>query len=320
MRYPSRRQLLAAAGTLGIPLARAWQDPTFSTEIKVVNVLATVRHANGEIERRLTKDAFVLTENGRPQEIRYFSAETDLPLTIGLLIDTSWSQRRVMDAEKVASFAFVNEVLREATDHIFLVQFDMGIEFRQKLTSSRAEFEGALRRVELPSMRQLELQHGGGTLLYEAVAVAARDVMRTIEGRKALIILSDGVDTQSEVPLTTAIEEAQRAGTLIYSIVFSDANAYGTSLGPLLGSPDSAHGRSVLQRFSRETGGRCLEVSKSLSIEQIFKDIQDELRSQYNLGYVSDVPVRISEFRKLQLTTRIKGLVVQSQTRYWAKR
>jgi len=320
VRYPSRRQLLAAAGTLGIPLARAWQDPTFSTEIKVVNVLATVRHANGEIERRLTKDAFVLTENGRPQEIRYFSAETDLPLTIGLLIDTSWSQRRVMDAEKVASFAFVNEVLREATDHIFLVQFDMGIEFRQKLTSSRAEFEGALRRVELPSMRQLELQHGGGTLLYEAVAVAARDVMRTIEGRKALIILSDGVDTQSEVPLTTAIEEAQRAGTLIYSIVFSDANAYGTSLGPLLGSPDSAHGRSVLQRFSRETGGRCLEVSKSLSIEQIFKDIQDELRSQYNLGYVSDVPVRISEFRKLQLTTRIKGLVVQSQTRYWAKR
>jgi len=320
VRYPSRRQLLAAAGTLGIPLARAWQDPTFSTEIKVVNVLATVRHANGEIERRLTKDDFVLTENGRPQQIRYFSAETDLPLTIGLLIDTSWSQRRVMDAEKVASFAFVSEVLREATDHVFLVQFDMGIEFRQKLTSSRAEFENALRRVELPSLRQLELQHGGGTLLYEAVAVAARDVMHTLEGRKALIILSDGVDTQSEVPLTTAIEEAQRAGTLIYSIVFSDANAYGTNLGPLLGSPDSSHGRSVLQRFSRETGGRCLEVTKSLSIEQIFKDIQDELRSQYNLGFVSDVPVRISEFRKLQVTTKVKGLVVQSQMRYWAKR
>jgi len=221
---------------------------------------------------------------------------------------------------KTGSFAFVSEVLREATDHVFLVQFDMGIEFRQKLTSSRAEFENALRRVELPSLRQLELQHGGGTLLYEAVAVAARDVMHTLEGRKALIILSDGVDTQSEVPLTTAIEEAQRAGTLIYSIVFSDANAYGTNLGPLLGSPDSSHGRSVLQRFSRETGGRCLEVTKSLSIEQIFKDIQDELRSQYNLGFVSDVPVRISEFRKLQVTTKVKGLVVQSQMRYWAKR
>ena len=320
MLHPSRRQLLAAAGALCAPLARAWQDVTFSTEIKVVNVLATVRRPNGEIVRSLTKDDFVLTENGRPQEIRYFSAETDLPLTIGLLIDTSWSQRRVMDAEKVASFAFVSEVLREATDHIFLVQFDMGIEFRQKLTSSRKEFEDALRRVELPSMRQLELQHDGGTLLYEAVAVAARDVMRPLDGRKALIILSDGVDTQSEVPLSTAIEEAQRAGTLIYSIVFSDANAYGTSLGPLFGGGDSGHGRSVLQRFSRETGGRCLEVSKTLSIEQIFKDIQDELRSQYNLGYVSDVPVRISEFRKMQLATKRKGLVVQAQSRYWAKR
>jgi len=319
VRTPSRRQLLAAAGTLCAPLARAWQDVTFSTEIKVVNVLATVRRSNGEIVRSLTKDDFVLTENGRPQQIRYFSAETDLPLTIGLLIDTSWSQRRVMDAEKVASFAFVEEVLREATDHVFLVQFDMGIQFRQKLTSSRREFEDALRRVELPSMRQLELQRDGGTLLYEAVAVAARDVMRPLEGRKALIILSDGVDTQSEVPLSTAIEEAQRAGTLIYSIVFSDANAYGTSLGPLLGGGDS-HGRSVLQRFSRETGGRCLEVSRTLSIEQIFKDIQDELRSQYNLGYVSDVPVRISEFRKLQLSAKQKGLQVQSQTRYWAKR
>ncbi len=319
MPHPSRRQFLAA-GTLCAPLARAWQDVTFSTEIKVVNVLATVRRPNGEIVRSLTKDDFVLTENGHPQQIRYFSAETDLPLTIGLLIDTSWSQRRVMDAEKVASFAFVGEVLREATDHVFLVQFDMGIEFRQKLTSSRKDFEAALRRVELPSLRQLELQHDGGTLLYEAVAVAARDVMRPLDGRKALIILSDGVDTQSEIPLSTAIEEAQRAGTLIYSIVFSDANAYGTALGPLGGGGDSAHGRGVLQRFSRETGGRCLEVTKSLSIEQIFKDIQDELRSQYNLGYVSDVPVRISEFRKLQLTTKSKGLVVQSQTRYWAKR
>ena len=127
--------------------------------------------------------------------------------------------------------------MREATDHVFLVQFDMGIEFRQKLTSSRKDFEDALRRVELPSMRQLELQRDGGTLLYEAVAVAARDVMRPLEGRKALIMLSDGVDTQSEVPLTTAIEEAQRAGTLIYSIVFSDANAYGPRSVPCSAAP-----------------------------------------------------------------------------------
>src|SRR4029077_8680190 len=133
-----------------------------------------------------------------------------------------------------------------------------------------------------------------------------------------LIVISDGVDTGSEIPLSTAVEEAQRAGTLVYSIVFSDANAYGTLLGPLMGG--GADGKRVLMRISRETGGRCFEVSKSQSIEQIFQAIQEELRSQYNLGFVSDVPVRISGFRRLHLTAKTKGLVIQSQSRYWAQR
>ncbi len=315
-----RRALVSAAGWLASgALARAAQDVTFSTEIKVVNVLANVYGKTGEIIRNLTKEDFVLSEDGRPQTIRYFSRETDLPLTLGLLVDTSMSQRRVLDAERVASFDFVDQVLREGTDHVFIVQFDMGVEFRQKLTSSRHVLEGALAQVSAPSMRQLELQRGGGTLLYEAIAVAARDVMREQAGRKALIVISDGVDTGSEIPLSTAVEEAQRAGTLVYSIVFSDANAYGTLLGPL-GGGGGGDGRGVLMRIARETGGRCFEVSKSLSIEQIFRAIQDELRGQYNLGFVSDVPVRISGFRRLQLSAKTKGLVIQSQTRYWAQR
>ena len=208
---------------------------TFSTEVKVVNVLANVYGKAGEIVRDLTKDDFLLSEDGHPQTIRYFSRETDLPLTLGLLVDTSMSQRRVLDAERIASFRFVDQVLREATDHVFIVQFDMGVEIRQPLTSSRRALESALAQVDTPSMHQLELQRGGGTLLYEAIAVAARDVMRAQTGRKALIVISDGVDTGSEIPLSTAVEEAQRAGTLVYSIVFSDANAYGTLLGPLMG-------------------------------------------------------------------------------------
>jgi len=303
-----------------VPVARAFQDVTFSTEVKVVNVLATVRRANGQIVRDLTRDDFLLREDGRPQQIRYFSAQTDLPLTLGMLVDTSMSQRRVLDPERIAAFTFIDQVLRESMDRVFLVQFDMGVDIKQPLTSRRRDLEEAMRRVDSPSMRQLELQRGGGTLLYEAIAVASRDIMRPLEGRKALIVLSDGVDTGSEIPIATAIEEAQRAGALIFSIVFSDANAYGTLLGPLGGGADSAHGRDVLQRLARETGGRCLEVTKSLSIEKIFDSIQEELRSQYNLGYVSDVPVRLSEFRKLQLTVKSKGLLVQAPTRYWAKR
>jgi len=317
----SRRRILhSAAGLLASrSAARAWQDVKFSTEVKVVNVLANVHAKNGEIIRDLTKDDFALTEDGRPQTIRYFSSETELPLTLGLMVDTSMSQRRVLDAERIASYSFVENVLREGTDQVFIVQFDLGVDIRQKLTSSRRVLQSALAQVDTPSIQRLELQRGGGTLLYEAVAVAARDVMRPLTGRKALIVLSDGVDTGSDIPLTTAIEEAQRSDTLVYGIVFSDANAYGTLLGPLLGGggPD---GRGVLMRLSRETGGRCFEVSKHLSIEEIFRAIQDELRSQYNLGFVSDVPVRISGFRRLQLTARNKGLVVQAQSRYWAGR
>jgi VWFA-related protein len=318
---PSRRRLvLSAAGLLASgTLARAWQDVTFSTEVKVVNVLANVYGKNGEIVRGLTSEDFQLSEDGRPQTIRYFSRETDLPLTLGLLVDTSMSQRRVIDAERTASFRFVDQVLREATDQAFLVQFDMAVQIRQPLTSSRRILESALALVDTPSLRQLELQRGGGTLLYEALAVASRDVMRQPTGRKALIVLSDGVDTASEIPLTTAVEEAQRAGTLVYGIVFSDANAYGTSLGPILGG-GAPEGRAALLRISRETGGRCFEVSKTLSIERIYQALQEELRSQYNLGFVSDVPVRISGFRRLQLSAKPKGLVVQARARYWAQR
>ncbi len=312
----SRRSwLLAAAAGFGFGARVRAQEPTlFSTEVKVVNLLANVRGKNGELIRNLSKDDFVLSEDGRPQTIRYFSTESDLPLTLGLMVDTSMSQHRVVESERAASFRFVDQVLREKLDKVFLVQFDMAVEVRQKLTSSRRDLEKALEQVNTPTMRQLELQRGGGTLLYESVGIAARDIMRPLQGRKALIILSDGVDFGSEIPVSTAIEEAQRADTLIYSIVFSDATYYGGFSG------GEAEGRAVLQRMSRETGGSCFEVSKRLSLDDIFAAIQNELRSQYNLGFVSDQAVRISEFRKLQLKTKTKGLLVQSQTRYWAQR
>jgi len=121
------------------------------------------------------------------------------------------------------------------------------------------------------------------------------------------------VDTGSEATNAEAIDAAQRAGTLIYSILFSDAGYYGGSFG----EPD---GRGVLQRLSKETGGGFFQVSKKEGIEEIFALIQDELRSQYSLGFVSDQPVRVSEFRKLHVTTRQKGLVVETRDKYWARR
>jgi VWFA-related protein len=308
----SRRQFFLSAASLVV--ARGQDEPTFSTDVKVVNLLATVTNKKKEIIRDLSKDDFSLSENGHPQTIRYFARDSDLPLTLGLMVDTSMSQRRVMDAERGASRRFLDQVLRENKDQVFIMQFDMAVFMRQALTSSIQKLDESLAYVDTPTVDELQHQFGGGTLLYDAVRQASKDVMKGQGGRKALIVMSDGVDTGSENSLVSAIEAAQRADTLVYSILFSDASAYGF---PLLGDHD---GKNVLMRMSRETGAGFFEVSKKQSIEQIFDVIQEELRSQYSLGYVSDQPVRISEFRKIRLTVKQKELVVQARDRYWAQR
>ena len=294
-------------------LLTAQEQPTFSTGVKVVNVLASVRNKKGAFIRDLEKDDFAVAENGRPQTIQYFSRETGLPLTIGLMIDTSMSQKRVMEAERIASYTFLEKVLREKKDQVFIMQFDLSPILRQELTSSFLKLSEALQRVDTPSMNDLHSQTGGGTMLYDAVLKASKDIMTKETGRKALIVLSDGVDTGSEASVVDAIETAQKADTLIYSILFSDEGFYGIFSG-------EANGRNVLMRMSRETGGGFFEVSKKQSLDDIYTQLQEELRSQYNIGYVSDQPVSVSEFRKIQLTTHQKGLIVQARGRYWAQR
>jgi VWFA-related protein len=312
----SRRQFgLAAAGFACCGRAlRGQEATTFSTDVKVVNLLATVHAKSGQIVRDLNKDDFSMTENGRPQAIRYFLRETDLPLTLGLLVDTSQSQRRVLDAERGASNRFLDQVMREDKDKVFLMQFDTSVQIKAELTSSWRKLADAMAYVDTETRRELQNQGGGGTLLYDAIVQAARDIMKKQANRKALILLTDGVDVGSEATVADAVEAAQRSDTLIYSIEFADAGAY--SFLPF-GAPD---GRKVLMRLSRETGGGYFEVTKKRGIEEIFKLIQEELRSQYNIGFVSDEPVRISEFRKLQLATRQKGLIVQARGTYWAQR
>jgi VWFA-related protein len=304
---------LAVLALLAVLLPAQDEQPTFKAEVKVVNVLATVRNKKGAFIRDLGKDDFAVLENGRPQTIRYFSRETDLPLTLGLMIDTSLSQKRVMEAERIASYTFLEQVLREKKDQVFIMQFDLSAILRQELTSSFRALSDALQRVDVPSMYDLHSQTGGGTMLYDAMLKASKEIMQNQTGRKALIVLSDGVDTGSAATVADAIEAAQRADTLIYSILFSDEGYYGIFSG-------EANGRNVLMRMARETGGGFFEVSKKQSLDDIFTQLQEELRSQYNIGYESDQPVSISEWRKIQLTTRQKGLVVQARGRYWARR
>ncbi len=310
----TRREIFrGVAGLCCAGIARGQDEPRYSAEVKVVNVLATVRTKAGALVGNLGQDDFSVAEDGRPQTIRYFARESDLPLTLGLMVDTSGSQRHLLDAERGASMRFLDQVVRENKDQVFIMQFDTTAFMRQSLTSSVAKLEDALAYVDTETKDQMRRQGGGGTVLYDAVVTACADVMKKLTGRKALIVLSDGVDVGSDGTLEDAVEAAERSDTLIYSILYSDPGAYGLFGG-------GGDGRRVMEKMANETGGSFFEVSKKHGVGEMFEVLQQELRTQYSLGYVSDKPVRVSEFRAIELTVRQKGLVVQARRRYWAKR
>jgi VWFA-related protein len=309
----SRREIFRLAGGLSTAAClRAQQEPVFSTDVKVVNVLATVRNRTGALVGNLGQDDFVLLEDGRPQTIRYFARESNLPLTLGLLVDTSGSQRRVLDAERGACLRFLDQVVREKKDQVFIMQFDTVVQVRQALTSSVGKLDDALAYVDSETMNQVRMRNGGGTLLYDAVIQASEEIMKKQTGRKALIVLSDGVDFGSGGSTQESTDAAQRVDTLIYSILYSDSAAYGP-----FGGPDGKH---VLQQLSKETGGSFFEVTKKQPVDKIFEILEEELRTQYSIGYSSDKPVTISEFRAIELMAKQKNLIVQARHQYWAQR
>jgi VWFA-related protein len=345
----SRRNLLRALGLIPAgrlllarepqePEGKPGQPPGFSTTVKVVNLFATVRNKQGQVVKDLAQDDFLLDEDGRPQTIRYFSRETDLPLTLGLLVDTSGSQRNVLPEERSASYRFLEKVMREDKDMAFVIHFDFEVELLQDLTNSRPTLRQALDQLEMGQRRQLNQRGqggggypggrgrnrggraGGGTDLYDAVFLGADEIMRKQKGRKALIILSDGVDTGSKLNLSAAVESAQRADTLVYAILFSDPDAYGGFGGfgrGGRGGMDRPDGKQVLQQISRETGGRFFEVSRRLPIDKVYEELEEELRSQYSIGYTSDSQETAKEYRHIHLTTKQKTLIVQTREGYY---
>ena len=329
--------------------SQAPQGPTISVDVKLVSMLATVRDKHGLLVRNLTKDDFVVEQDGHPQTITYFAQDSNLPLTLGLLVDTSMSQRRVLDQERTASHAFLDHALREDKDKAFVIQFNYEVVLIQDLTSSRQKLEASLEQLGAPEFAQTgggddsssggRGMHGrgGGTLLYDAVYLASDELMKKQQGRKALIILSDGVDRGSKESLQSCIETAQRADTLVYSILFADKDeGYGNHGGygggrmggggmgggghrhyPQESRPD---GKKVLEQISRETGGRFFEVSKKQTIDQIYAAIDEELRSQYSLGYTPDKVDAAPGYHKIHLTVKQKDLVVQTREGYYAGR
>src|ERR1700719_2705614 len=347
---------------------------TIAVDVKEVTLPVTVRDKHGKIVRDLTKDDFTLQEDGRPQTIRYFSQEANLPLTMGLLVDTSRSQTNVLDAERNASRSFLDQMLVQEKDKAFLIHFDREVELLQDLTSSREKLQAALELLKTPSDRERSndpndsdsrsgsgSHRAGGTQLYDAVFLASNELMKKQQGRKALIILSDGVDRGSKTYLESAIESSQRADTVVYSIYFADSHHEHRNEGQRRGGgmgrggggwpgggggwpgggggypgggggrggpgggqrhPEEPRtdGKKILERISRETGGRFFEVSKKESVGEIYTSIVEELRTQYSMGYAPDKNSAASGYHHVTLAVKRKDLTVQTREGYYADR
>jgi VWFA-related protein len=215
------------------PPAQASPTTTLSVDVKVVTLPVTVRDKHGKIETNLTKDDFELHEDGKPQTIRYFNQETNLPLTVGLLVDTSMSERDNLDKERAASRTFLDQMITRPTDRAFVIHFDRQVELLQDLTADHGKLERAVGEIDSTSSVQSvqdngndqgsgqgKARRGAGTLLYDAIFLACDEVMKKQTGRKAIVVLTDGEDRGSQETLNSAIESAQKSETVVYTIYY----------------------------------------------------------------------------------------------------
>jgi VWFA-related protein len=305
------------------------QDPVFSADSRVVTLYASVRDAAGKLAPSLNKEDFILTEEGAPVEIRYFSREADLPLTIGLLVDTSRSQFSVLERERRGAYAFLDHILRPDRDRAFVMKFDVKVSLLCPPTASLAALQQGLREADLPLKKNAthdpkkEPKKADilvGTKLSDAVKMASDDIMTTAGGRKALLLLTDGDDHGSVTVLDEAIEHALLSDTLVYSIHYPDPKGYPNALKDAVTGLKMPvmRGTRALGELARQTGGGFFAVTAKMPLEQVLDEIQAELRTQYSIGFIPAANAS-GEYRKLSLRAKNDALVVRSRDGYYAR-
>jgi VWFA-related protein len=287
-------------------------------DVDVVNILASVRDKKGTLMPHLEKQDFTILEDGKPQPIKYFSRETDLPLTIGLLVDTSGSQQNLIGIERNAASQFFTQVLRKK-DEAFLMMFGEESELLQDYTNSVRLLNDGLSRLHLsvpvgglgpgpvPTVGQPR-----GTVLYDAVYLAATEKLRSEVGRKVIVVITDGVDEGSKLPIHEAVAAAQKADAVVYSIEYVDHAFY----GPFGGFGNSGDG--ALHQMSDPTGGHVYRVDRSHSLDDVFRELQEEMRTQYAIGYTPTNPGKDGSYRKIDVKASNKDFKVAARKGYYA--
>jgi VWFA-related protein len=340
-----REILLAAASMIASNVlmhsreASKVDTPNISVDVEVVSVYVTVRDKNGTIVRGLAQEDFSISEDGIVQTIEYFTRESDAPLTVGLVVDTTPSEQKMLAEEQKAIQVFLKNILRPGRDNAFLIQYSDHVELLQDLTSSREALESSLKLLTAYSEsgdprsnrgRRRSWSVGSDwmeTILGDAVTLASDEVMKFQKGRKALIILGDGahIGYKEKDALNAALE----ADTQIYAIRIVDKDFGSIEGGPQFGGfggfggfGSGSFGRDLgaekknLKRITGATGGSFFEANKKESLDQILAQIEEELRSQYSLGYTPGANARHG-YRTIKIRTQKKGMVAHGREGYY---
>ncbi len=299
------------------------QEPaeTLKVSVNVVGLFFNVKDKHGALIPNLRKDDFEVFEDGKPQTIKYFAAESNLPLTLGMLIDSSGSQLRVLDMEKQVGGAFLRQILTDK-DEAYVIDFNIDAELVQDYTRDVHRLQAALNKVKINTgytTGPIPGAGGGpvptaqspGTVLYDAVYLSAHDMLAKEVGRKAMILLTDGEDEGSRLKIRDAIEAAQKADAIVYVLLCADRGFYGSfQMG--------YSGEGEMRKLTEATGGRVINVGNKFDkLREAFDQIAAELRSQYNLGYTPSNNVLDGGYRKLEIKSK-QNYKIQSRAGYYA--
>jgi VWFA-related protein len=292
-------------------------DKSIKATSVAVNVYAIAEGRHRRLIRELKQTDFELTEDGVPQTIEFFSQETDAPLSLGVAIDTSASQARLLKTEQDSAKKFLHSVLRNG-DQAFVMNFDTDVDLRKDFTNEPRELARAIDDIEINTTGRSILQDDGGppqggTHLFDAIYLASNELMKARYGRKVLVLVTDGEDEGSKVTLRKAIEAAEKADLIVYCIVVSDPEFY-----QMFGA--RYHGDAKVRSIAHETGGRTIRVSADEQIGAAFNQIGLELRSQYLLGYSPSNARWDGAFRRIQVRVRGHNYTVRTRTGYYPHR
>ena len=303
------------------PPSSQMQAPIIKVPVDVVNVFFVAKDKHGGLVSDLSKGDLKVEEDGKPQEIVFFDKDTNVPLTIAMMIDTSGSiaAQDILPLEQEGSIEFLHAVMRKG-DLSLVINFDLSIDLDEDLTDNFPALEKAIKSTRINTGGYPGPFHSnvGGTHLYDAIVLACDEKLRNEAGRKVMVLVTDGEDEGSKYKLNDALVSAQKANTIIYPVYFQPSRSVRFSVG--YGQPVFMGNAGVLNKLAEETGGKAYFPRSMEDLRKTYDQIKTELHQQYRLGYAPANAPRDGTFRKISVRCGRSDVKIIARKGYYATR